>query len=1173
MALSLSRVKYREDIADFLPGGDDNERINAVYRQVGSSGKLVVSFSMRDSAQTGTERLTEAIDAFALLLSELDSLHVIPEVTARVDESQVFEVLEFVQKNAPYFLTEADYIRMDTLLSEERIALQVKENKRLLQLPSGSLMQRSIAADPLQLFSPLLLKLKDLQAGDGDSGGGEPVDGYLFSANGRKGMVILTSPYGISETRNNAALLRTVDQAMLRTEAAFTDVKITCFGAPAVAVTNAEQIKKDSMLAISLAVALMLALLVYFFHSGRNILLIFASVLFGWMFALACLAVFKDSISVIAVGVSSVFIGIAVNYPLHLIDHLKHQPNTKQALKEIIPPLLVGNITTVGAFLSLVFISSDAMRDLGLFGSLLLVGTMLFVLIGLPHIVKPGAAKMQPKRLAFERLASFAPETKRWILWPVLLLTCLFLYLSRFTAFEPDMNKISYMTGQQREDMRDMMQSVEKKGLEVIYLISEGKQLNDALAVHGQNAKLLDTLRQKGLLESVAGVGVFLASREEQQIRIERWSSFWSTRREAALRQVEQAGSREGFRQGSFAPFARLLYAGFTPQDSDYFAPLTSLLANSYLVKSATGSMVVSLLYCAKENTAALMQAVSRADAGTFAFSARSAGQRMVDALSGDFSYVLYVCGFIVFIFLTLSFGRLELSLLSFLPLAVSWVWILGIMQLGDMRFNIVNIILATFIFGQGDDYTIFITEGLMYEYAYRRKVLKSYKNSIILSALIMFAGIGTLIFAKHPAMRSLAEVTVVGMFSVVAMAYVIPPLIFRWLTRSGGKFRKTPITIKRLAASLYVGAFFATGCLVVTVAGFVLLRLGKKSEKRKACYHSLLRRTANFAIKHIPGVTFTCQNLSGETFEKPAVIISNHQSHLDLMCLIMLSPRLIILTNDWVWSNPFYGLLIRYADFYPVTGGIERGMEHLSELVRRGYSVVVFPEGARSEDCSIRRFHRGAFFLAEALQLDIVPVLLHGAGHVLPKNDLTLRTGAITVQIHPRIAPADARYGEGYAARAKQVRQFYLNAFEALSRQLETAAYFGNFALHSYLYKGAAVERSVRRELKKTRCYSQWIDAHTGAGATLVVNSGCGAFALLLALVHRRVRVVAIDGDDDNVALARGCAAIPDNLTVYGEAELPVGMNCETVYLLNPTEAQREKYCSYGSQIVEVNG
>jgi predicted RND superfamily exporter protein len=105
-------------------------------------------------------------------------------------------------------------------------------------------------------------------------------------------------------------------------------------------------------------------------------------------------------------------------------------------------------------------------------------------------------------------------------------------------------------------------------------------------------------------------------------------------------------------------------------------------------------------------------------------------------------------------------------------------------MVLLGIQFNIVNIILATFIFGQGDDYTIFMTEGAVYEYTHRRPILASYRRAILLSALIMFIGIGSLIVARHPALHSLAEVTIVGMFSVVLMAFLIPPLMFRWLVR-----------------------------------------------------------------------------------------------------------------------------------------------------------------------------------------------------------------------------------------------------------------------------------------------------------------------------------------------------------------------------------------------------
>jgi 1-acyl-sn-glycerol-3-phosphate acyltransferase len=1147
-ALALSRLEYEEDIAAFLPGSEAGERVNAVYRHAGNSNNLIVYFSVPDSADAQEERVMEAIDRFTLLLGERDTAGAVAGVISRVDEGRVLELMEFIRQNPPYFLVEEDYARLDSLLSGDpaAVAARLRESKRLLMLPAGSVMKQDIRVDPLHLFSPLLLKLKDFQAGDGQ----EARDGYLFAPGGRKGMVILKSPHGVSETAKNAALVALVEGVAGEVTRELPGIRSSCFGAPAIAVTNAGQIKRDSVLAILLSGVLILALLCYSFRDARRLLLVFLSVAFGWLVALALLALFKGSVSIIAVGIGSIFIGIAINYPLHLLEHVKHQPDARQALKEIASPLLVGNITTVSAFLSLLFINSEAMRDLGLFGALLLVATILFVLLFLPHLAgrRRGDGR---ERLAFGRLASFDPGRKKWIIWPVLLLTALFLYLSQFTAFEPDMHKINYMTAQQREDMRDLVQSLERKERDIVYFISGGRDLDGALALHERNRPLLDSLRREGLIESVSGIGAFLASAAEQQRRLDRWEEFWRPRREGLLRQLDEAARAEGFKAGAFDPFSRLLHADFAPRDEAFFAPLLSLLADNYLIREGGEEMVVNLLYCERDKTAALEDALRPAATGdAFFFDSRDLGRRVVDALSDDFNRVLYICGLVVFLFLTLSFGRVELSLISFLPLAVGWVWILGLMQLGDIRFNIVNIILATFIFGQGDDYTIFITEGLVHEYAYRRRVLASYKNSIILSAVIMFVGIGTLAFARHPALRSLAEVTIVGMFSVVMMAYLIPPLLFRWLTRNRRGFRTVPVTARRLLTSCYVFLVFLAGCAVITVLGLCLFSAGKKTERKRARYHAFLCRVAGFVIRHVPGVRFRYENLAGETFEKPAVIICNHQSHLDLMCLMMLTPRLIILTNDWVWNNPFYGRLIKYADFYPVSGGVEAAVELLADRVRAGYSIGVFPEGTRSTDCSILRFHRGAFYLAERLGLDVLPVLVHGAGAVLPKDDFMLRRGTISVQVHPRAAMDDPSGDGDPASRARLARQYYRQAFAALSRERETAAYFRSFVLHNYLYKGAAIEREARAMLRQEALYAR-VDAYRGDGPVLVVNNGNGLFSLLFALVHGHVRVTAVERDEDRLALASNCAGLPPNLTVCRESGLPPGLAFETTYTL----------------------
>ena len=97
------------------------------------------------------------------------------------------------------------------------------------------------------------------------------------------------------------------------------------------------------------------------------------------------MGLFRSDISLIVVGIASIIIGIAVNYPLHYVCHLKEH-DSRRTLKDLVAPLLIGNITTVGAFLTLTPLEAVAIRDLGLFSALMLVGTIIFVLIFLPQI-------------------------------------------------------------------------------------------------------------------------------------------------------------------------------------------------------------------------------------------------------------------------------------------------------------------------------------------------------------------------------------------------------------------------------------------------------------------------------------------------------------------------------------------------------------------------------------------------------------------------------------------------------------------------------------------------------------------------------------------------------------------------------------------------------------------
>ena len=749
MVLSVTRLSYKEDIRDFLPLDEEERTALNDYDRQAQTSMIVAIIEHCDSTIDDPDLLVESVETFIDAISDVEGLTV-QSVFSQMEERQ-----EDLYRQLPSLLEAEDYQRMDSLLRQpEFVASKLEEDKERLLMPMGSMMAHDITHDPLGLFSPVLPLLRDTTVMDRF----DLYDGCLLTADHRRALVMMSSPYGGSETASNERLLEVLKvkadsvSSLLTSHSSLLEppLSIRFCGAPVIAVTNASQIKTDSLISVSIAVVLILLLLWFFLRSLRNILLIAFSIGWGWVFAVACLSWVHQEVSVIVIGISSIIVGIAINYPLHLIAHLSHTHDVRQALKEVVKPLVVGNITTVGAFFALVPLRAVALRDLGLFSSFLLVGTILFTIIWLPQVLRfkftvdslsscvPSVASGNAEctnddSAVSERLASESTVNRKlstvnkntsWLMAAILLLTAFFGYHSLHTTFDADLTHINYMTPAQRTDMALLQQLMPT-----------------------------DTQRQQDLNDRLP------STPEAQQDRLRLWQSWTSSHHDQLQSTLRQEADRIGFAPDSFDPFFALL------------SPSSEGLANI--------SSVNRQLSTVNRQLSTVNRQLSTVNKNPFA--------SIATHLSDDFNYIGWTCACIVFFFLWASFRSLPLALLSFLPMAVSWLWILGIMALLGIQFNIINIILSTFIFGQGDDYTIFMTEGTVYEYTHRRPMLASYRRAIILSALIMFIGIGSLITARHPALHSLAEVTIVGMFSVVLMAFVIPPVVFHWFVR----FRK----------------------------------------------------------------------------------------------------------------------------------------------------------------------------------------------------------------------------------------------------------------------------------------------------------------------------------------------------------------------------------------------
>jgi 1-acyl-sn-glycerol-3-phosphate acyltransferase len=268
------------------------------------------------------------------------------------------------------------------------------------------------------------------------------------------------------------------------------------------------------------------------------------------------------------------------------------------------------------------------------------------------------------------------------------------------------------------------------------------------------------------------------------------------------------------------------------------------------------------------------------------------------------------------------------------------------------------------------------------------------------------------------------------------------------------------PLTFIRCAVMTYSTLIYVGQLLYGSVLGFFWFTIGRKTDEKRRRFHEAIYRFFCYNATHHPLFRVDVDNSVGEKFERGAIVVCNHQSMLDTLCMLMLSPRILLVTHNRVWNNPLVAAVLRYADFFSVsdTEWGER-TDYCRHFLNQGYSIVIFPEGERSADGDVHRFHRGAFFLAERLHADILPIFIHGAAHVMPIGRGVANAGTMSIEIGRRIAPDDVSFGEGYVERCRGMHRYYQNHYAEIRRAKETPEYFRSLVTELYAAIGLGRE------------------------------------------------------------------------------------------------------------------
>ena len=1088
----VSKIRFEEDISKLIPINSNNQDFQKVLKTVNFTDKVIVNIHRSDSSEIEdlTEYASEIIDSL-----EAHSATYIKNIRGKVKDNDLLRTMDFVYENLPLFLDKQDYNHITAKLQKDSISAITETNYRTLISPSGIVSKDIILKDPLGLSFIALKKLRQLGVTDDFV----LKDGFLVSKDEKNILLFITPTFGSSETAENSKFAEQLYSLQNRLNRKYSGkVKSEYFGAALIAVANAQQIKKDIQFTVGIAMSLLILVFIFFYRKIYVPIILFVPTIFGGLLAVALLYLIRAEISAISLGIGSVLLGVTLDYSLHILTHIRNNETLESLYKDVTEPILMSSLTTALAFLCLLFLDSQALQDLGIFAAVSVLGASVFALFFIPLVYKNPLSRKQQVNV-LDKVADYPFHKNKWLLGGLGLVLIVSIFTYHKVEFNKDISKLNYEPAEIKIAMQhlDELTDISSKS---VYLATYGKSVEGTLQLNDSIHETLEFLKEEGKISSFSSIGALVHSQRDQRKNIAQWEQFWNEKRKDNLKSnLIESGEERGFKPTTFTRFYTFLDENFETLKPEDYQQIPSVLLEDYITTEADFTTITTLIKLEDENTSDIKN-IFKEIPNTIVIDRQEMNETFLGNLKNDFNSLIGYCLLAVLLILFLFFRSFSLTLVTAVPIFLTWFLTLGIMGLFHIQFNIFNIIISTFIFGLGIDYSIFMTKGLLKELRTGEKVMATHKTSIMLSVLTTILGVGVLVFAKHPALYSISIVSIIGIFSAMITAFTLQPLLFKLFI---GSSKKRPIAPRMFVHSLFSFGYFGLGGICLSVYSITLMPLLPISKRIKmGWFHKVIAKFFKSVLYTNPFVKKKVINETGEDFSKPAVIIANHTSFLDILAVGMLHPKICFLVNDWVYNSPVFGKAVQKADFYPVSSGIENSLEPLQKKIKQGYSLMAFPEGTRSSSNKIKRFHKGAFYLANEFNLDILPVLIHGNSEVNPKGSFIIKDGSITVEILPRIKAEDISFGKNHTQQAKKIGAYFKNEFAKLRKTIEGPKYFHQIVLEEYRYKGDVSYRNVKKDLKdNAEIYFEIINQVGKNGNIVHISEDFGQLDFLLAL------------------------------------------------------------------------
>lgn len=769
------QLKYEEDISRLLPSSSVESQL--AFTSIELKDKIYIQVTSADQP-LAPEILCERTDEFIDLLYEKDSSnHFISNVLYKMEPDMAINGLDFVLEHLPSFVDTTAYPAFEAALQPEAVEAQMWVNyEQMMEDETGDITQ-TIAYDPLNLRKAVLG-----DAMEGAIGNFNIIDGHLFCPDSTVALAYLAPAFRSLDSKSSTAFSRMLKRAQKEFETLHPDVKVHTHGDPIGSVSNSRRIKSDLVVTVGISIVLILILIGLCFRSFPFIWKLLLPICYGVVFSLACIYWIKGGMSLMALGLGAVVLGVGISYCLHVLIHHFFVGDPEKLLLDESTPVFLGCITTVGAFCSLLFTESDLLRDFGMFASFSLLGSTMFALIFLPHFLPKRHADADGKTFRrISRLNNLPFDKKPWFLAMIIIIVIVGIIFSPKVKFDSDLRNLDYNSPDEVA-AESLFNEKNNDGFYHLYFATVSTDIDEALKADKSLMVILDSLKQQGYVHSYTDlIPKLFVTMEDQEQRIAYWNAYWTEERKAeAIRLVDKGALEFGLDPMMFYDFKELLNAEYESASLLESGVVPENLLGNFIECNADNQYMVFTDVSMNFNEKDIVTDALVLNPKTFVLEPFYYCKSMVEVVNDDFNIAVWISSLFVLLILLVSFRNLITALLSFLPMMLSWFMVQGYMAIIGLEFNLISIIISTFIFGVGVDYSIFIMEGLLTQARTGNgDVLTWHKVAIFFSAAILVIVVSSLLFAVHPAIRSIGLSTLIGMASTIMISYSLQPFVF----------------------------------------------------------------------------------------------------------------------------------------------------------------------------------------------------------------------------------------------------------------------------------------------------------------------------------------------------------------------------------------------------------